>query len=293
MMVQLKNLLRTCLRSRGLDLVRVNSGSDDEVPPTEFIADHVFSVGHKDAAALSVPVTELTWDNGFSLDPVGWNPYRKTACEYLDGSAVRYETSSLHAFYAAFIPASAAEYLAPVLPADGPLSRYPAASYILPWSLSSPGERLESRARQNHEEERLASSPFKSRKNMSGFNKMGPVSADKGRLEFQRLTTLADSIRLKGYRRHGIMDVEAVALHHRGERRFVVASGFHRSAVLAALGYERIRVVLKPRLIVDMDILLNGPAVRKGYWNSDEVSLYLDYLFAERGLDRARALGVA
>ena len=116
---------------------------------------------------------------------------------------------------------------------------------------------------------------------------------EKGRLEFRRLATLADSIKAKGYQRTRVMDVEAVALRHRGELRYILASGFHRAAVLAALGYTSIPVLLKPRVVIDHDLILAGPAVRKGYWQAGEVPVYLDYLFTETGLTRARALGLA
>lgn len=291
-MPRIKHMLRTYLRSRGLDIVRVAGVSDHSVLPAENLVDHLFSVGKEKFTALLVPVEDLTWDDGFSLDPAGWNPYLKTASEYLRGTATSYETSSLHAFYAAFSPATAAEYLATSLPGNGPLSLIPAGSYILPWSLVSPEERFLDRKRQNTEEELVASTPFSNRRNMRGLNKMGPVSYEKGRLEFSRLTRLVDSIRTKGYARSLGTDIEVVALRHRGELRYVVASGFHRSAVLAALGFRSIPVVLKPRLIVDSDLLLAGPAVRNGYWSREEVLAYLDFLFEERGLDRARALGL-
>jgi hypothetical protein len=292
-MLHLKNFLRSVLRSRGLDIVRVASSSGQEPPLTDQVADHLFSVGQSGVPAVAIPVELLGWDNGFTLHPEGWNPYLSAVREYLDGSVRTYEESSLCAYYSCFTPETAAGYLCPDLPADGALAGIQAASYILPWATVSPEERLQTRQKQNRDEEALAAFPFSKKSGATGINKMGPVSMEKGRLEYRRLATLADSIKAKGYQRSRVMDVEAVALRQCGEQRYIIASGFHRSAVLAALGYTSIPVLLKPRIVIDLDLILAGPAVRKGYWKAEEAAIYLDYLFNEKGGIRARALGLA
>jgi hypothetical protein len=292
-MVHLKNFIRSMLRSRGLDIVRVAGSSGQELPLTDHVADQLLFVGQSGIPAVAIPLELLGWDNGFTLHPEGWNPYLATAREYLAGCALTYEESSLCAYYTRFTPETAAGYLCPELPADGELAGIQAAAYILPWSTQTPEERKQTRQKQNREEEALAAFPLSKKSGATGINKMGPVSLEKGRLEFQRLATLADSIKAKGYQRTRVMDVEAVALRHRGEQRYILASGLHRSAVLAALGYTSIPVVLKPRVVIDLDLILAGPAVRRGHWKAEEAAIYLDYLFTEKGGVRARALGLA
>jgi len=295
-MVKLKQLLRSFLRSQGLDIVKISHKTGTEPALTKDIVDQLFTIGQGNIPALSVPVTDITWDNGFSLHPDGWNPYLQTAKEYISCSVQSYEDSSLNAFYDAFTPESAGEYLSAGfssgLSSSGTLSKIPAHSYILPWSVLSPEERLKSRQKQNREEEQLSFSVFGKRRKMSGINKMGPVSSDKGQLEFKRIISLVDSIKNKGYNRSLAMDVEAVALQHKGKIIFVISSGFHRSAVLAALGHKSIPILLKPRLIVNMDLILQGPAVRNAYWTKADLEIYINYLFTEKGKDRARSLGL-
>jgi hypothetical protein len=291
-MVKLKYLLRSILRSKGLDIVKISHKTGTDPALTEYIIDQLFTIGQGSVPAYSVPVSDITWDNGFSLHPDGWNPYLQTAVEYLSGKVQNYQDSSLNTFYNTFTPETAGAYLSAGLSSSGTLSEIPAHSYILPWSVLSPEERLKSRQKQNREEEQLSSSLFGKTRNISGINKMGPVSPDKGQLEFKRITSLVDSIKKQGYNRSLAMDVEAVALQHKGKIIFVISSGFHRSAVLAALGHQSIPILLKPRLIVTMDLILQGAAVRNAYWTKADLEIYINYLFTEKGKDRARSLGL-
>ena len=291
-MVKFKHFLRSILRSHGFDIIKTVHKKGIEPPLTEYIADQLFTINQGKIPALSVPVTDITWDNGFSLHPNGWNPYLQTVKEYLSGTVQSYGDSSLYSFYNSFTPESAGAYLSPDLSSSGPLSKISAHSYILPWSTLTPEERLKSRQMQNREEEKLSSSIFGKRKKISGINKMGPVSLDKGQLEFNRLVSLTDSIKKQGYKRSLVMDIEAVALQYKDRILYVISSGFHRSAVLTALGHKSIPLLFKPRLIVNMDLILQGPAVRNAYWTKEDVEIYLNYLFTEKGKDRARSMGI-
>ncbi|TFG86663.1 MAG: hypothetical protein E4H18_04155 [Hyphomicrobiales bacterium] len=127
MKARLKHLLRSFLRSRGLDLVRTTRPGAAEPPLAGQLTDQLFCTSQECVPALAVPVELLGWDNGFTLGPGGWNPYLAAAREYLSGTARRYEESSLCSFYAAFTPATAAEYLSPTLPAGSVGERYSAA----------------------------------------------------------------------------------------------------------------------------------------------------------------------
>jgi len=291
-MVKLKHFLRSILRSQGFDIIKTVHKKGIEPPLTESIVDQLFTITQGSIPALSVPVSSITWDNGFSLHPNGWNPYLQTVKEYLSGTVKSYKDSTLYRFYNSFTPEFAGTYLSPSLPSLGPLSKISAHSYILPWSTLTPEERLKSRQKQNREEEKEFSSLFGKKKNISGINKMGPVSLDKGQLEFNRLISLADSIKKQGYKRSLVMDIEAVALQYKDRILYVISSGFHRSAVLAALGHQSIPLLFKPRLIITMDLILQGPAVRNAYWTKDDVEIYINYLFTEKGKDRARSLGL-
>jgi len=291
-MVKLKYLLRSILRSQGLDIVKTSHNAGTEPALTQYITDQLFTTGQGNIPAYSVPVTDITWDNGFSLHPDGWNPYCQTAKEYLSGTVQRYKDSTLYTFYKSFTPESAGAYLSSDLSSTGPLSKTSAHSYILPWSTLTPEERLKSRQKQNREEEKVFASVFGKKKKISGVNKMGPVSLDKGQLEFDRLVSLADSVKKQGYNRSLVMDIEAVALQYKDRILYVVSSGFHRSAVLAALGYQSVPLLFKPRLIINMDLILQGPAVRNAFWTREDVETYLNYLFTENGSARARSLGI-
>ena len=280
--------LRRFLRRRGLDIVRISAAPGQAPPLVEHLVDQLLARGEAELAAYPVPVEQLTWDNGFSLHPDGWNPFLQSAREYLSGRQTQYAGSALERFYRLYAPETAAAYLCPELPAGGPLSALQAAAYIHPWSLRSPAQRLKERRRQNRAEERQLGPGNRA----SGLNRMGPVSPEKGRIEFTRLTRLADSIGRRGYDRTLVRDVEVAALRRDGQMRYVIVSGYHRAAVLAALGWTQIPVLLKPRQILDETLLQNAPALRSGYWNGAELAAYLDYLFSENGTGRASELGV-
>ena len=294
----IRHLIRRFLRRRGLDLVRISSDPGREAPLAEQLTDQLLAQGQADLDAYPVPVEELTWDNGFSMRTDGWNPYLRTVRDYLNGDCESYERSALQRFYRFFQPETAADYLCPDLPEGGPLATTDAAAYIHPWSLRSPRQRLDERRRQNREEERLAAgfsglgTAAPRGGQPAGVNRMGPVSPEKGRIEFNRLVKLADSINTRGYDRTMDLDIEAAAVRRGGEMRYVIVSGYHRAAVLAALGRKHIPVLLKPRQILDEALLMNAPALRRGFWNSEELAIYLDYLFRETGAARAEKLGL-
>ena len=298
--VHLKEIIRSVALRLGFELVRRPVKGRQPLPLAEGPAGSLLSGSNAGAYPFNVPVERLSWDNGFSLHPDGWNPYVQTVRAYLAGECDSYAGSPLEAFYRSFRPDTAAAYLGPAFSADSPLHTIPAQAYILPWSLLSPEQRLRQRRRFNREEEQLsgglgglgAGGAGAKAGAQHGVNKMGPISPAKGQVEFRRLTSLADSIRQKGYRRELVKDIEVAVLQHKDEWLYVTASGFHRAAVLAALGFEQIPVLPKPPLIINSDVLAGAPALRGGFWTADDLQLYFDFLYAERGRRRAGALGL-
>ncbi|WP_018526612.1 hypothetical protein [Alkalispirochaeta alkalica] len=262
-------------------------------PVASSLAEAILSGPENHRKALQVTPGELTWDNGFSLHPQGWNPYRKTAEEIISGCR-HYRDSSLARFYTSFCPSSAAEYLG-LNRGDLLLSLPPAAS-LPPWSLLAPHEAMQRRIEQNRKEERehpgCAPSSGESPE-LLGLNRFGPVSGTKGSFEFSRIQRLVSSIQSEGYCRDRGKDIKVIALTWKSEIRYVVQGGLHRSAVLAALGVQEIPVILKISGLIDLSLLQTSPAVKSGYWPPDLVEEYLAFLFTETGWNRASRLGLA
>jgi hypothetical protein len=281
-----KQFIRDLLDRMGLQVIRTPSGILSGSHQAENLSESLLSGTTIGMQAFPVSVHLLTWDNGFSLHPQGWNPYAMTASALLASPSCPYEASPLARFYAVFQPTTAADYLCPELKGLGPLSVFPADSYILPWNLESPELRRCERLRQNRAEETRAPG------GIHGINKMGPVSPWKGAFEFDRLRKLVLSITEKGYRHSMTKHIEVAILRYEGELRFVIRSGYHRAAVLSALGHTVVPVLPKPACILDMDLLGTAPALKNGYWVQTELQKYFAFLFTERGNERAASLGL-
>src|SRR5690606_28510436 len=105
-----------------------------------------------------------------------------------------------------------------------------------------------------------------------GASEYGPVSVEKGSLEFDTLRLLLEKVRKNGYRRHDGPDgdIFALPLIDRSNRvRFLIRGGKHRMAVVAALGYETVplRLLLNkapPRL----QEVQHWPRVRSGVYSA-------------------------
>ena len=132
-----KQFLRDLMNHVGFELIRIPSGISSDSRQADNLSESLLSGTTVGMHPFLVPVELVTWDNGFSLHPQGWNPYAMTASALLASFSCTYETSPLARFYASFQPSTAADYLCPGLKGLGPLSALPADSYILPWSLES------------------------------------------------------------------------------------------------------------------------------------------------------------
>lgn len=292
----LKKHIVRIINRLGIDVIPYRPTHLETLPLEQAVIGFVTPPRH--SLVVNAPIPDMTWESGFSMHPDGWNPYVATVAGYLDGRFTEYAGSPLEQYYTRFLPETAAEYLCPHLVRVGPLSDIPARAFLPPWSLRSPEQAQEKRLNQNQGENRAhlrrTRTPVavNTRDTSWGINKMGPVSEMKGRVEFGRLAYLADSIKRNGYRRDMAGDIKAVVLRHNGLLLYVVRAGYHRLAVLAALGVERVAVRLLPPAILDRAILMESPAVRDGYWSKQELEIYMDFLFNERGDSRARAVGL-
>lgn len=88
-----------------------------------------------------------------------------------------------------------------------------------------------------------------------GFAGFGPVSKEKGILEFRRLIDIYESLKSNGYdRRHG--DIGVLVLKRGEDYRYLNSGdGYHRTAALAALNYSKIPVrFVNPWIISIVDI---------------------------------------
>lgn len=215
----------------------------------------------------------------FSCDPKRDNPFVLTCVEIIKGISGDYSSSSLYRFYSTFQPSTIAEYLdcAVTHPA---LSGHVYGS-AFPWDVVEPGP-LKARIM-------VSTVTFENELHGSagrgeGAVKCGPVSMQKGEMEFLRLRRLIESIKERGYQRSDTYDGDICGqIFYDGvDYRVYIQCGHHRSAVLAALGYETIpvRIPGNTQEIVDRRKVDTWFNVRNGVFSREEALKVFDRIFA-------------
>src|SRR5699024_1394579 len=117
----------------------------------------------------------------------------------------------------------------------------------------------------------------------------------KGRFEFSRLIRTWESIQRKGYRptRHSDGEIRGYFLKRGDDYRFMIRAGFHRAAVLSAMGFEHLRVKFKadfPR-VIDWADLENWPLVCQGIVEEEVAERIFEQFFIEDGSGKAKNMG--
>jgi hypothetical protein len=236
--------------------------------------------------SVVVPVAQCIYPYLLSHGPDGWHPFVETLREYGRGAHTTYEGSVLNRYYQKFQLRTHLDVFFADVEKDetllrSRLSQFAADRYapFLPWDLGVIPIRGEKGLDASH-----------------GIQAYGPVSDAKGRLEFARLTETYDAIRSHGYRPTAAPDAEIRGYFLRGEDdyRFVVDAGLHRMAVLAALGYDPIRVKFYPHhpRSIDLADLEHWPQVKAGVIEAPVARQLFLRFFADGGKKRAGRLGL-
>lgn len=269
----MKNLLNRLLGLAGLELRRRQPPS----APPDVLDDPCLAMSQIRSGvrtAVRCDLFRCLIFNGFSLSSEGWHPFVAAAREYLEEGPREYPGSVLEKFYDEWQPANGRDALIGATLGPVVLARYPALMMHAPWLNASPDERLAGIERIIKSENRQYGGADMSE--MAGYGLQGPVSREKGHLEYQRLISVLESIQKYGYdRSRG--DVTVQVLKRGDEFRFRVVHGHHRMAALAALGYEAIPAI--PRMVVDASEVEHWPQVYRGVWTSEEALAYFNHHF--------------
>jgi hypothetical protein len=220
---------------------------------------------------IDVPLSHCRGFCGFPFTNV--HPFVRTVRDYLEGRSSTYEGSPLERYYEFFQPRHAADLLAIRSPSR-PLYEISPSAFMMPWDPRSAAKRARQAISEN---QRRGGARLSLR---HGLAIHGPVSKEKGTIEYSNLIELVRSIRDNGYVRtdHPDGDIRAYPLIGKtSEIRYLIKGGQHRAAVLAALGFEHIPVIVLRTL--RFDEVPYWPKVRGGLLGRGEAMEVFERLF--------------
>ena len=202
------------------------------------------------------------------------NPFVKTIIEYNDCKTLDYNSTDIKVYYENFQPESAAAFLR--LERNETLKEVPAYGYLLPWDTQNINDTIKIRKRvalnENKKEGiRIGLS--------SGHTDFGPVSNEKGQVEFKRLTNVFEKIKENGYKEKPNLPDGGIKgyflIGESGDWCFIIKSGKHRAYSLAALGFAHIPVIVETNIgiIKRLSDLPYWPQVKNEIFSEQEANL--------------------
>jgi hypothetical protein len=245
------------------------------VPLIEDVDD--FRFRHNDWM-YSAPVEKMVGRPIFGYGPQSWHPLVAGCLQLLKDPDTPYRDSVLRRFYETFAPATIAE--AYRLSDPGPLTEVPAASLFEAFYLPKPPY----------------DDPF-STEFPSGTPVFGPQLEEAGEVEWRRLRSAVLSVQEFGYRpdlfERGL--ITATILKSRGQVRYHIHHGLHRTAVLAAMGVERIDIGVYPRApwVIDESEADQWPYVKSGFLTKEQAIATLRRYFTTPENDPALEIAAA
>jgi hypothetical protein len=278
----IRRVVKKAFRAAGFDIRRCETSNDDLDPPPLF-DDPLDALLHHQGgkpAAFACPLNQTRSRLGFCYGSDGWHPYVETLKEYESGRCTSYEGSILQAYHQCHQPESAAEALVGFGQPPPAFARLPGHLFFLsPWTSDSVDE-VDQNVRKWVRERNVYHDRPQWDLDSDGYLLHGPVSLRKGRVEYECLIELYETIKREGYdRSHG--DVRFQILRRGNAFRFLQwGGGSHRTAVMAALGHTTVPGVFRrPRRIIDVEMVDHWPQVRRGVWGREHARAYVDHLF--------------
>lgn len=216
----------------------------------------------------------------FGFDFSSRHPFVRTAKAIIAKPSLEYERSPLPEYYSHFAPITAFAALGVLPGREGdPTAAFPAYAVVYPWECKEPARRAALK-------EKIARSENEKRgKRLSiheGVGAFGPVSDNKGRVEFAALSELVRSIQNGGYVRSDAPDGDicgVVAVSDSNQYRFFVSSGHHRASVLAAMGSREIAMRVDVSEFVRVNEALWWPNVVAGLFTLEQATGLFERMF--------------
>ncbi|MDN3648162.1 hypothetical protein QWZ13_04485 [Reinekea marina] len=237
----------------------------------------LFTQGGKEAG-FYCPTELCTHHTGIGFSKSDWNPFVETLREFEKNPNLKYEDSILCDFYNSWQPKSAAEMFKGFNNAPKELKTLPPHyMFLSPWSSLTP-EEVDHDGRWWNNKDNAEHGAPQLRFPEDGWAFSGPVNIRKGRLEFNRLTSLYKNIKINGYDR-SLGLIGTTFLTDDNESRFIIGGGgFHRAIVLASLDTKTIPARFHRASAVNINQVGKWPLVKLGIWSKQEATSYFNFL---------------
>jgi hypothetical protein len=263
------HLLRLFVRNQAATvLLDLRSITDDLFAAAEIAGSSRF--------LIQVPLSRCRSRMGFPYTSNSPHPVIRTARAYLEGRISSYHGSPLEEYFHYHQPSNAAERLALSGTPSADLMAASPYGIVLPWQRVSPAEAQRRSMQIKKRERKRHLAKLRVREFLSDKTERNRI------LEFARITALADSIRRNGYKRTNERDgdITAKLLIRPGEGvRYILASGKHRAAVLAALHVEYIPIRLRFHPGPSVERVADWPQVRSGLYTREQAVQFFNRIW--------------
>jgi len=215
---------------------------------------------------------------GLRCTKEGDSPFVRTLLAYEQGRCRTYQDSPLRRFYEIWQPANLAEtLLIDPSQAGAELLALPPIPWLVPWSGGADWDRWIGKTRtQIARRTRRLGDAY-------ALNRFcGPVSERYGEMRLAGLIKVYRSIREVGY--SPTSHIRANLLVRDGECRALISDGNHRTAALAAAGFDTVPVWVAGRDKYGPAVIWRGdaaswPAVRSGLFSHEQAVTVFDRVF--------------
>lgn len=231
-----------------------------------------------DSTVLEVDIEKCLDKYGFSYHDSGFHPFTAVTKELAANSDLSYNESVLKRYYELFQPKDLLTML------DLKHNKKYKDGWIgYPWLWN--------------EKKRVKKAPTQGETRPGGNHFFGPNTDNFGNDELNRLKHNLENVKEIGYLPELFADgfISGYLLKNKHDYRFIVTEGQHRMAVLAALGYSKIRVRYNPAeeypTVVELKHVKKWPQVRNNAYTKKEAELLFEHFFSLDGTERTRPLG--
>lgn len=234
----ISRIAKLILSKKGYQLknIKIENFRDRDISPLEALYK---AQGNR--LLLKIPIEKCRTQIWNTLEP-NKNPFVRTLISYSRGEIDGYLKSPLEVYYKDFQPKNAAAVLK--LEMSSPLKEIEPLGFVFPWDNKNS---LEAKEIRKHDAKRENKANDKYIDISHGYTEFGPVSIEKGNIEYKRLMNVYNSIKKKGYIESPTYNDGAISGYFVSDKRdycFIITSGKHRSYALSALGYKDIPIVV-------------------------------------------------